>query len=193
MVHDSGLALRMTLTKQQKVFIGIFVCILVGLVCDRTLLLPEGAGAETVGDHRIERPPVSAMTVPSLPTTPAASAQFKERLDALLPDDDPVMTAARDAFTLSAAWSGGRKQNVEGSEVSEFRKKHRLKALILHGRGQAAFVDEEFVRIGQVLDGFRLVELDEYSATFVGEGEFDGARVVLEINSGRSDSTGTLD
>ena len=193
MVHDSGVVLRMTLTKQQKVFIGIFVCVLVGLVCDRTLLLPEGVGAETVQDNRIERPPISAMTMPSLPTTPAASAQFKERLDALLPDDDPVMTAARDAFTLSAAWSGGRKQNVEGSEVSKFRKKHRLKALILHGRGQAAFVDEEFVRIGQVLDGFQLVELDENSATFVAEGKFGGGRVILEINRTRPDAPAALD
>jgi len=183
----------MTLTKQQKVFIGIFVCVLIGLICDQTLLLPEGAGAETVGDNRIERPPVSAMTVPSLPTTPAASAQFKERLDTLLPDDDPVMTAARDAFTLSAAWSGGREQNAEGSEVSKFRKKHRLKALILHGRGRAAFVGEEFVRIGQVLDGFRLVELDENSATFVAAGKFGEARVVLEINGTRPDAAAAPD
>ena len=183
----------MTLTKQQKVFVGIFVCVIVGLVCDRTLLLPEGVGAETVADNLLERPPVSAMTVPSLPTTPVASAQFKERLDALLPGDDPVMTAARDAFTLSAAWSGGHKQSAEGSEVSKFRKKHRLKALILHGRGQAAFVDDEFVRIGQVLDGFRLVEIDENSATFVAKSEFGGGRAVLEINRTRPDSAAALD
>ena len=182
----------MTLTKQQKVLIGVFVCVLIGLICDQTLLLPEGAGAETVEDVRIERPPVSAMTVPSLPTTPAASARLKERLDALLDDDELDLAAARDAFMLSAAWSGGRKQSAEGPKVSEFVKKHRLKALILHGQERAAFVGEEFVRIGQVLDGFRLVELDENSATFVAEGEIDAGRVVLEINRGPSESAETV-
>ena len=183
----------MTLTKQQKILIGVFVCVLVGLVCDQTLLLPEGAGAETVEGSPIKRPSVSAMTVPSLPTTPAASAQLKERMEALLPDGELDLTAARDAFMLPAAWSGGRNQSAVGSKVSEFRKKYRLKALILDGQEQAAFVGEEFVRIGQVLDGFRLVELDENSATFVAEGEFDGGRVVLEINRGESDTPGKPD
>ena len=179
----------MTITKQQKVFIGIFVCVLVGLICDRTLLLPQGAGAETEQDIRIERPPVSAMTVPSLPTTPAASAQFRERLDALLPNERRRLAEVRDAFTLSESWSGAPRHEAEGSQASEFRKQHRLKALILQGQEQAAFVDEAFVRIGQVLDGYRLEALDENSATFVAEGGPSGTRVVLALDRGQSDST----
>jgi len=174
----------MTLTKQQKVFIGIFGFVLVGLICDRTLLMPSEAGSEGAADLRIKRPPVSAMTVPSLPTTPAASARLRDRLDALLPDDRLDFGAVRDAFTVSDKWSGDSSHPAEGSRAIAFREKHRLKAIIHHGQEQAAFVGDAFIRIGQSLDGFRLDRLDENTATFMAENGEGGLRVVLRIDQG---------
>ena len=64
--------------------------------------------------------------------------------------------------------------------VIDFADRHELKAVASHDEGGAALIDDKYVRVGQVIDGFRLVEVSERQVTLVA-GE---VQVRLKLSTG---------
>ena len=82
---------------------------------------------------------------------------------------------SRDIFVPAPAWQGdfGRPAPVsaapaadEESALDAFRRARQLGAIVDGGSEMGAIVDGQFVRVGQFLDGMRLVRISPDSATF---------------------------
>ncbi len=86
----------------------------------------------------------------------------------------------RDAFTPSSDWLASQEPNDSGPTVENqaFKQKYRLQAIMFQGEVKAVFMNDEIVRIGDSVDGYELVELNETSATFA----IDGIRTVLLLD-----------
>jgi len=169
----------MKLNRQQKVIIGIFTLALLGLLCDRVFLLPQGAGADPLGNARNRRAGLT-LTVSTLPEEPTAGTGLKDRLNERLPGEILDLSRVRDAFTPQTDWLASGEPNASGPTVEnqEFKQKYRLQAILFQGEVKAAFMNDEIVRKGDIVDGYELVELSETSATFA----IDGIPTVLLLD-----------
>ena len=157
----------MTLTKQQKVIIGIFVLALVGLVCDRVFLLPRQARAQATSSAKTRNSGL-ILAIDAIPEESAGSMGLKARLNERLPGETLDVSQARDAFAPSSDWLGS--QAVDGAkpvvESLDFKQKYRLQAIVFQDDIKAVFVNEKVVHLGGSIDGYELVKLSEKAATF---------------------------
>lgn len=68
--------------------------------------------------------------------------------------------------------------------VVVFLSKHSLRAVMSAGKGGCAMVDDRLVRVGELLDGHRLIALERRAAIF----EVNSVRVRLTLSDAKSDS-----
>ena len=61
--------------------------------------------------------------------------------------------------------------------TAEFMRKHQIKAVMVHGKISSVVIDDRYLFVGQKIDGFTLVSVNEHSATF----ESNNHRVVLTL------------
>ena len=169
----------MKLTKQQKVITGIFCLALMGLLFDRVYLLPQGAGADPMEEANARRPGL-ILAVNTIPEESAAGMGLKQRLNERLPGEILDVSTVRDAFTPSADWlvRRGGDGSAPVMENMDFKKKYHLQAIMFQKEIKAVFINDEIVRVGDVIDGYELVELNETSATF----SVDGIWTVLLLD-----------
>jgi len=77
---------------------------------------------------------------------------------------------APDAFRASEAWMATTPESVQAVEhrmsASTFRAKYNLDATMVAENGGYAVVDGELLRVGESIDGYRLVSVAERSALF---------------------------
>ncbi len=147
----------------------------VALLLDRTVF--STSGAPSVAQGYTDRP-LSALGVEteSGPTVSVAAAPFPGRL----PDLGPV-GELRDAFAttevISEALIGGsegegigslrRRGGRPGAPTPEsFRENHRLGGVMLGARVSFAIVDGEWLRLGDRLNDWELIEMTGTTATF---------------------------
>ena len=162
----------MSLSKRQKMLLGVFLVGLVGLVADRTVLRPQGgpqaASAESSAPNAPARSASALADGSSPPRVPLA-----ERLKKLLPDQEDGTVKLRDPFSLPVTWPGSRAADGEKAPdaAGAFARKHQLRAVVEQGQEVRAQVDDTFLVPGQTIDGFRLVSVDYRSAVFEGEGK----------------------
>jgi hypothetical protein len=133
-------------------------------------------------------PPERAAAAPPRPQVPAAERprRLGDRLEALARARRIDPFDVRDAFAPSDVWvdlsrqEPARKKLAKEERAEAFRREHRLTAVMLGGSSVSAVIDGKCLRIGEPLDGFRLVGVSVGSAVM----EADGIRVELKLKTG---------
>jgi len=195
----------MRLSRQQKVYLAILAVTCGGLVVDRLFLRgqtvtaqgPAPASAEASplpGEpnlQTIDRPIGPARGGPD-PNLPSPSMKLAQRLEMLWQEEGLDLDEARDAFSLPPAWraSASAQNPMAGDNAAlRFASNHRLKAVLVDGKMRYAWVDNHLLILGQELDGFKLIAVDEDSATFAPLLAFarkqGGKQVVLKLTNDR--------
>jgi hypothetical protein len=174
----------MKLSKRQKVCCVILALALGVLIVDRAIFYPEGGPAKASADStQAQDERVAAAT--EYPDIQPSTAKLIQQLEKLCPDDNLDFNQVRDAFSLPASWLAevglGNHPGFEQSTTDRFAQSHQLKAVVVDGQSRYVLVDDHFLVIGQELDGFRLVAVDEDSATFAAGGK----PVVLRLANDR--------
>ena len=173
----------MRLSKRQKVCFAILALVLGALVVDRALLRPQSGPAEASA-YSPEAPDEPIVGATEHPDSQPSTIRLSEQLETLCPDD-PNFSQVRDAFSLPASWLAEiYPENLPGSQqdaAAIFAKSHQLEAVVLQNQARGVLVDDHFLVIGHELDGFKLVAVDESSATFAAGGK----QVVLRLASDR--------
>lgn len=173
------------ITKRHKLFSVAFMAALAILLVDRLFILPQGANAAQLESEspQATRPP--QVTSDDL-LEPSKTRTVAERLERLCTEECLQREKLPDAFSLPAAWLGDVDPNGSLSgrvdQVAEFRQRYELLAVAENNGSLMAFVNHHRLRVGQVLEGFILVEIDDQSATFAGD---DGIRFVLRLRKSR--------
>ncbi len=172
----------MALARRQKVLIAVFLLGLVGLVVDRVFLRPQGgpgaASADSSDSYAV--PPSPAPGGPSA-TAGAPGPSVAERLSRVWPDREPNTVQARDPFSLTGSWLGGKATGPSAAPdpAQVFAQAHSLGALVVDGRRSNVLINDRVLKLGETIDGYTLVVVKAKSATF----ECQGQRVVLELLS----------
>jgi len=190
----------MRLSRQQKVYLAILALALGTLLVDRHILSRQPAPAEGNGEpetvaakapaysegsrgaesHLLPRETTAGkMGLPD-PNSQDPRIKLAQRLEILWPDESLDLDQARDAFCLPAAWLSelcAQDPLVEGDAAVQFTKTHQLNAVLIEGKMRSALVDGRLLIPGQELDGFKLIAIDESSATF----EAGTKRVILRL------------
>ena len=95
------------------------------------------------------------------------------------------MRQARDIFLLPSSWlaeiNPANRLLSKQDAATQFLKNHQLRAVVVHEKRCSVMVDDNYLVVGQEFDGFKLVSVDEGSATF----EAGGKQVVLRLTNDR--------
>jgi len=179
----------MKLTKRHKISLVVLALGLFGLVVDRVLLLPRSAAGEEV--VAVDETSPENVAEEKVATDDSNSVDVDEslsdRLDALWSGRKFDPSSMRDAFSVPAFWGGSAgpsltsKPDVEG----RFVLAHSLSATVVNGERSCARVDARSLMLGEELDGFILVGVDETSASF----EANGRTVVLKLRGADNPSS----
>ena len=179
----------MRLTKRQKVSSAILVIVLGALVVDRTYRSPGNVSAEVSASsnqasNELELGASQQRVIPE-PGSQSPTMKLIQRLETLWLEKNPDVSQARDAFSLPESWlvevNPTNRPKTKQDAVIKFAKNHQLKAVVVQDQARCVMVDDNFLTIGQELDGFKLVAVDEESATF----EAGQQRVVLLLTNDR--------
>ena len=169
----------MALSKERKVLLGLLGSAGLILVVDQVMLsAPRGAQAQD--------------SVPTPTETPQASlasdaqsdkvAGAPENLEAVRPWNEKLAAAAGDAALASDPFVAPRAGQAEVPGIispSAFRSAHRLSAVLTGGEVGVAMVNQQAVRVGETIAGYRLLRVDDRWAEFAAGDEI----VRLELPS----------
>lgn len=173
------------ITRRHKLFSVAFTVALAILLADRLFILPQGVDAAHLETEAPQAAPPTQVTSEDL-LEPSKTRTVAERLEGLCPQKRLQQEALPDAFSLPAVWLGDVDPNGSLSgrvdQVAEFRLRYELLAVAENNGSLCAFVNHHRLRVGQVLEGFILVEIDDQSTTFAGD---DGIRFVLRLRKSR--------
>jgi hypothetical protein len=183
---------KMNLTKRHKIFLAILGAGLAALLADRTILRPAGgpgaASADPAQTYAItENLPFQASGDALAPADRSHGTSLADRLASLVPQEEMVgpqgtseaLTGIRNPFLLPPSWFGGS----DGADaplpdvVARFVGTHQLAGVVKSGGERRVLVNDRFLVVGEVLDGFTLVSIEDHSAVF----ERDGMQAVLEL------------
>ncbi|HOD80292.1 MAG: hypothetical protein BWX88_02842 [Planctomycetes bacterium ADurb.Bin126] len=166
----------MKLARKQIVYVAMLGLAGMALLVDR-IVGPGGGTLKTANAEYVT--PVELET--ESPASAVAEATPPQDLAgrlALLATARPIdIDRSRDVFVPSPAWQGdfGRGGPVAAFDgppadtenaLDAFRRTRHLGAIVDGGSEMGAVVDGQFVRVGQSLDGMRLVHISRDSATF---------------------------
>jgi hypothetical protein len=170
----------MKLTKERKIYVGLFVLAAGAFLGDQLFSGPNAASADVEPAAVATARPASSPASASVSPRAAMTVQLAERLRTLDHDQALSATALSDPFKLSKSWDGLSDAPADGQAWS-FSRRHRLTAVMVSGaRGGSAIIDGQLVAVGQSLEGFKLVEVSTRSATF--EHDKQIARLTLTDN-----------
>ncbi|UCD48760.1 MAG: hypothetical protein JSW27_14645 [Phycisphaerales bacterium] len=172
----------MALNKRQRMSMGVLAIGLVALVVDRMFVLPHSAPAGQAvmtDDYTVTATSDRAVVPPPVSTPPDLTVAAK--LEAVWSDNDLRLNGPRDPFSLPPSWPRKR-----GSEKPPrptmtagmiFATNHKLEAITVDPQGRRALIDDKLLRLGETLEGFKLVAIDGESVTF----ERGGQQIQLEL------------
>lgn len=160
--------------KKKKTY-GIVLLVGLGaLLVDRFLVAePSPVAARTVAPAGATADAPDPIVKASSVTGRVAAAPFPRDLPApegieLLRDAFALTPAAREAMLGDSARldaAAGPRADRQSAAL-EFQKKHRLLAVMTGPDTRVAIVDDEWVRVGQAVDGCRLLEIMGQTALF---------------------------
>jgi len=169
----------MTLSTSHKALFAVLALAVAALLFDWIFLRggaagPTQANASVGAVEEVEPPPP-----PASPSEPPAGAGEKpdteppplaDRLQTVARTLALDPTRMRDAFVPSEDWLSELKPPepvaAPPDPAEGFGQRHSLSSVILMGAGGSAVVDGRAVRVGQELDGFRLLRLTPTGAIF---------------------------
>ena len=176
----------MELSKRQKYGFVVLAILSVALIVDRALLggriAPVGASASSTESQpkpagKVKDP------VDSRPEPPPM--KLAQRLELAWSQKGLDNSKARDVFSLPASWFDDVRPatpvDSPQDAVTLFAANHQLRGVLATGQGRCITVDDRVLRLGDELDGFRLVTIEDDSVTF----EADGRQVILRLASDR--------
>lgn len=166
-------------SRERNVLIAVLGVAGLGLLVDRVVIGsdvtgPAESSAGVVDD--IATDPASLLIVPDkagnagkgadIPVEPLANRLRKIVGNTGAGDG----SAARDAFTVPTGWVPADAESEAGSEAAvaaeTFKRDHKLEAVLVTGDQRCAVVNGQTVYVGQSLQGYRLVSVQERSAEF---------------------------
>ena len=188
MVNIREKILRIRLSGRQKAGAAIVLLGLCALIMDRLFILPQSAPAEQ-SDYSV---PADTEVAGMASTTTEASGPESQsvnprlaKLETLWSDKSLDVHRIRDAFSMPPAWQEGPSPGLAASIVSDplsrFVQRHRLMAVAVDSEQNTVYVDDRLLKVGQELDGFKLIAIDQQSATF----EREGQRITLKLADDR--------
>ena len=185
----------MKLTKSQKVYVAVMCLSLACLAIDRLwlggaasspataeaapLLMAAAAPEIAAGP---EATPAAAQPVPSIQIDPGPS--LAERLETLATDHEVPVADIGGGFLDAPDWISLPAEPVRQaapaiSRAEQFAARHQLSGVLV-GRQGLAMVDGRAVRVGQKINGFKLINVTEKAARF-SDGE-EVATLALQAN-----------
>ena len=177
----------MKLSKGQKYSVAVLAIALVALAVDRAFLgggsVPAGASASS---NEAPAEPIPEAADPPDPNSEPPTIRLAQRLETLWSEKGLDMSQARDVFSLSASWLADVRpatpvDRPEQDAVTVFTANHQLRGVLITDQARTVTVDDDILHLGDELDGFKLVAIEEDSATF----EAGGKRVSLKLVSDR--------
>jgi hypothetical protein len=172
----------MALNKRQKTSMGVLAIGLAALVVDRMYVLPQSApaGQATAADEYTVTATSDRAVVPP-PASAPPDLTVAAKLEAAWSDNDLRSDGPRDLFSLPSSWprNRGSEKPPRPTMTAEmiFATSHKLEAITMDPQGKRALIDDKLLRLGEMLEGFRLVAIDTESVTF----ERDEQRIQLEL------------
>ena len=169
--------------------IALFGIALIALVIDRAFLgggsAPAGASASSI--------PAPVTQTPQAPESPDEELQpstirLSQRLETLWLEKEVDIDQARNVFALPESWLNDilpKKQEnipeVKKDAVTLFITSHKLQAVLISDQKSTVRVDDHVLELDDELDGFKLVVIEENSATF----ESGTRRAILKLEKDR--------
>ena len=184
----------MNKTRERAILVGVLGLAGVGLLFDRVVLSSGVTGPSESSAGVLSPAPELLLITPdaSAPDQPAntvqtPASQLAERLRAVRASEAVSdFDSGRDAFVPDKHW-GGKQQAVQAPidddkkrDAEAFGQAHRLDAVMVIGDQRCAVIDGRTLFVGQSLDGFELLEVNERTAVF----ESNGLRVKIGIRTG---------
>src|SRR5256885_961384 len=191
----SSIKCAMKWTKERKIYGGLLALGLVALVIDRCSGGPKEAAAQQEDAAALVAPNVAGKTAPSKNARTSEGAilarsdiSLAERLRAATNGQLVSDKSVVDVFRPSRKWAGdaGGSEAHVLSDAERFRAAHRLTAVMMSGRSSRAIVDGTPLRLGESLDGFKLLSVDPAKAV-LGR---NGASVALALEQTPISHTG---
>ncbi len=176
----------MELSKGQKSGVAVLAIALVALIVDRAFL-GGGSGPDeaSASSNETSVEPMPEAADPLDPNSESPTVALAQRLESLWSERDPDISQARGIFSLPASWlanvrpatSADRPPSVQDA-ITMFRTNYQLRGVLMTGRAHGVVtVNDHVLRLGDDLDGFKLIAIEEESATF----EADGRQVSLML------------
>ena len=180
--------MKMKISKRQKVYVAILALVLTALLVDRVFLAPETTGPDEANALPAplagEAPPRFGDPLPRVEKR-SDQESLTDRLKAISGPKKLDPKEIKDAFRTPQAWMDEYSPKVQKdlhpaptiTPAAEFMRKHRLKAVMVNDKTRSVVIDDRYLFVGQKIDGFTLVSVNEHSATF----ELNNHRVVLTL------------
>lgn len=179
----------MKLSKRQKSGVAVLAIALLALVADRALLgggsVPAGASASS---NEAPAEYIPGAVDPPDPNLEPPTIRLAQRLETLWSERNLDRSQARNVFSLPASWLADVRPATpvdrpppEQDAVTVFTTNHQLRGVLITDQARCVTVNDHVLRLGDELDGFKLVAIEEDSATF----EADGRQVSLRLASDR--------
>jgi hypothetical protein len=158
------------LTRERKIFLGLLGLGAAALAVDRVFLGPAGASAavgETPSAKAVAAAPAPAPVRPEKRATGPSLAQrlrgATTRLDA---------SSTKDAFKPSSAWgvTPAKVPAAASEDAQTFQATHHITSILQAGDQAIVMIKGKTYRVGEVVDGYRVVEIRTRSAVFQGNG-----------------------
>jgi hypothetical protein len=158
----------------RKVCLAILALVVVGFLVDRLVLdsgatLPREAAASAKPAAVAPAPAPAAGAAEAVAGYPAVT----DRLGAIAEARGLDPASVRDAFVPPEPWLSELTAPpppppppVKAEPARDFARGHRLTSVLLAGEGGSAVVDGRFLRLGQEIDGHKLVRLTADAAFF---------------------------
>lgn len=157
----------MKLTPKRKVMISVACLCVLALAVDRLFLAPGPSSAQATAP-----PPATPVTAAiSAPSGSSASppahgpGEVAQQFLAIAEHRDLDLERIPDAFTPSEHWFAQQRPTSVPrdaySAAEMFKRTHRLTAVMAGERGGSAIIDGRPLLIGQQLDGFTLVAVED--------------------------------
>jgi hypothetical protein len=149
----------MKITNEQKIYVAVLGVAVAALLIDHAYSGPHSASAapSALSAHTAVQPePMIPVESPSLNEGMIAS-----KLKAIPPFD---LNQICDAFSPSKIWADS--VQPQSARPDQFETSHKLSAVLSSHNGGGAIVNGELVRVGETVDGFKLMGVGARSAVF---------------------------
>lgn len=186
----------MKLTRERKIYLAILSLGVGALALDRVFnggTSPQAASASissAVSDAALDAgPAVARVTLASNPLAGRRVLDVSQQLTAFSKANDIEAELAGDAFQPSPDWLADEQAAVRARSTAKpdpagptaeeaFAARYQLNGVMADGQGGIAIVSGRAVALGQTVDGFKLVELQQRKAVWV---DGQGRRVEMTL------------